>query len=69
MYYPLCGMVHIKEPCLWDVATAVKSSPVVAADFLLLSEWSLISCLTYNRKKYNELNVPLNETFLPFSLL
>ena len=42
MCYPVCGMVHIKEPLL----LIRKSSP-----YVLLSEWSFTICLTpYNRK-------------------
>ena len=44
MYYPVCGMVHIKEPLL------LKSSLCGGSGFLFsLSEWSLSICLTpYN---------------------
>ena len=48
MCYPVCGMVHIKEPLL----LIEKSSPCGGTGFpLSLSEWSLTICLTpYNRK-------------------
>ena len=48
MYYPVYGMVHIKEPLL----LIGKSSPCGGSGFpLSLSEWSLTICLTpYNRR-------------------
>ena len=48
MYYPVCGMVHIKEPLL----LIGKSCPCHGSGFpLSLSEWSFTICLTpYNRK-------------------
>ena len=48
MYYPVCGMVHIKEPLL----LINKSSLCGGSGFpFSLSEWSLTICLTpYNRK-------------------
>ena len=48
MHYPVCGMVHIKEPLL----LIGKSSPCGSSRFpLSLSEWSFTICLTpYNRK-------------------
>ena len=48
MCYPVCGMVHIKEPLL----RIGKSSPCGGSGFpLSLSEWSFTTCLTpYNRK-------------------
>ena len=47
MYYPVCGMVHIKEPLL----LIGKSSLCGGSGFpFSLSEWSLTICLTpYNR--------------------
>ena len=47
MYYPVCGMVHIKEPLL----LIDKSSLCGGSGFpFSLSEWSLTICLTpYNR--------------------
>ena len=46
MCYPVCGMVHIKEPLL----LIDKSSPCGGSGFpFSLSEWSLTICLTpYN---------------------
>ena len=48
MYYPVCGMVHIKEPLL----LINKSSLCGGSRFpFSLSEWSLTICLTpYNRR-------------------
>ena len=48
MCYPVCGMVHIKEPLL----LIGKSSLCGGSGFpLSLSEWSLTKCLTpYNRR-------------------
>ena len=48
MCYPVCGMVHIKEPLL----LIVKSSLCGGSRFpFSLSEWSLTICLTpYNCK-------------------
>ena len=48
MCYPVCGMVHIKEPLL----SIGKSSLCGGNGFpFSLSEWSLTICLTpYNRK-------------------
>ena len=48
MYYPVCGMVHIKEPLL----LIDKSSLCGSSGFpFSLSEWSLTICLTpYNRR-------------------
>ena len=48
MCYPVCGMVHIKEPLL----LIKKSSPCGASRFpLSLFEWSFNICLApYNRK-------------------
>ena len=60
MCYPVCGMVHIKEPLL----PIGKSSPCGSNRFpLSLSEWSFTICLMpYNRKK-NVLSASLNKTF------
>ena len=46
--YPVCGMVHIKEPLL----LIVNSSPCGGSGFpISLSEWFFTICLTpYNRK-------------------
>ena len=48
MYYPVCGMMHIKEPLL----LIGKSILCGRSGFpLLLSEWSFTICLTsFNRK-------------------
>ena len=48
MCYPVCGMMHIKEPLL----LIGKSSPCGSSGIpFLLSEWSSTICLTpYNRK-------------------
>ena len=48
MCYPVCGMMHVKEPLL----LVGKSSPCGGSRFpLLLSEWTSTICLTpYNRK-------------------
>ena len=48
MCYPVCGMVHIKEPLL----LIGKSSPCGGSGFpLSLSVWSFTICPTpYNRK-------------------
>ena len=48
MYYPVCGMMHIKETLL----LIVKRSPCGGSGFpLSLSEWSFTICPTpYNRK-------------------
>ena len=48
MYYPVSGMMHIKEPLL----LIGKSSPCGSSGFpLSLSEWSFTICLMpYNRK-------------------
>ena len=61
MCYPVCGMVHIKEPLLLiDKRSLCGSSRFPFS----LSEWSLTICLTpYNRRE-NVLSVSLNKTFL-----
>ena len=65
MCYPVCGMVHIKEPLL----LIDKSSLCGDSGFhFSLSEWSLTICLTpYNRGK-NVLSASLNKVFLSLSL-
>ena len=63
MCYPVCGMVHIKEPLL----LIGKSSPCGGSGFpLSLSEWSFTICPTpYNRKiKCVECVVKENISFL-----
>ena len=59
MCYPVCGMVHIKEPLL----LIGKSKLCGGSGFpLSLSEWSFTICpMPYSRK----LSVSLNKTF-PF---
>ena len=60
MYYPVCGMVHIKEPML----LIDKSSLCGGSGFhFSLSEWSLTP---YNRRQ-NVLSASLNKTFLSLS--
>ena len=55
MCYPVCGMVHIKEPLL-----------LISGFPFSLSEWSITICLTpYNRNE-NELSALLNKTFPSF---
>ena len=67
MCYPVCGMVHIKEPLL----LIGKSSPCGRSMFpFSLSEWSftICECLTPYNRKSNVLSVSLNKTcpsFLP----
>ena len=64
MCYPVCGMVHIKEPLL----LIGKSSPCGGSGFpLSLSEWSFTICLTPYNRKYNVLSASLNKniSFLP----
>ena len=63
MCYPVCGMMHIKEPLL----LIGKSSLCGGSGFpLSLSEWSFTICVTpYNRKE-NVLSASLNKTFPSF---
>ena len=64
MCYPVCGMVHIKEPLL----LIGKSSLCGGSRFpLSLSEWSLTICLTPYNCRYNVLSASLNKTFLSLS--
>ena len=65
MCYPVCGMVHIKEPLL----LIDKSSLCGGSRFpFSLSEWSLtIYLMPYNRRE-NVLSASLNKTFLSLSL-
>ena len=65
MCYPVCGMMHIKEPLL----LIGQSSTCGGSGFpISLSEWSFTICLTpYNRKIKNVLSASLNKTF-PFFL-
>ena len=61
MCYPVCGMVHIKEPLL----LISKSSLCGGSGFpLSLSEWSFTICLTPYNRKLNVLSASLNKTFL-----
>ena len=64
MCYPVCGMVHIKEPLL----LIDKSSLCGDSGFpLSLSEWSLTICLTPYNRRQNVLSASLNKTFLSLS--
>ena len=67
--YPVCGMVHIKEPLL----LIDKSSLCGSSGFpFSLSEWSLTICLTPYNRRWNMLSASLNKTFLslsPFTVL
>ena len=48
MCYPICGMVHIKEPLLLIDKSSLCGGSVFPFS---LSEWSLTICLTpYNRR-------------------
>ena len=63
MCYPVCGIMHIKEPLL----LIGKSSPCCGSGFpLSLSEWSFTICLMPYNRKYNVLSVSLNKTFPSF---
>ena len=64
MCYPVCGMVHIKEPLL----LIGKSSLCGGSGFpFSLSEWSLTICLTPYNRKYYVLSASLNKKhFLSF---
>ena len=65
MCYPVCGMVHIKEPLL----LIDKSSLCGGIGFpFSLSEWSLTICLTPYNRRWNVLSASLNKTFLSLSL-
>ena len=64
MCYPVCGMVHIKEPLL----LIDKSSLCGVSGFpFSLSEWSLTICLTPYNRRYNVLSASLNQTFISLS--
>ena len=66
MCYPVCGMVHIKEPLL----LIDKSSLCGGSGFpFSLSEWSLTICLTPYNRRLNVLSASLNKTFLSLSLV
>ena len=63
MCYPVCGMVHIKEPLL----LIGKSSLSGGSGFpFSLSKWSLTICLTPYNRKLNVLSASLNKTFPSF---
>ena len=63
MCYPVCGMVHIKEPLL----LILKSSPCGGSGFpLSLSEWSFTICPTPYNHKLNVLSASSNKTFRSF---
>ena len=58
MCYPVCGMVHIKEPLL----LIGKSSLCDGSGFALsLSEWFFTICPTPYNRKYNVLSASLNK--------
>ena len=58
MCYPVCGMVHIKEPLL----LIGKSSPCGGSWFpLSLSEWSFTIYPTPYNRKLNALSASLNK--------
>ena len=62
MCYPVCGIMHIKEPLL----LIGKSSPYGGSGFpLSLFEWSFIICLTPYNRKGNVLSASLIKHFLP----
>ena len=62
MCYPVCGMMHIKEPLL----LIGKSSPCGGSGFpLSLYEWSFTICPTPYTRKWNVLSASLNKTLLP----
>ena len=63
MCYPVCGMVHIKEPLL----LIVQSSLCGGSGFpLSLSEWSFTICSTPYNHKQNVMSASLNKTFPSF---
>ena len=63
MCYPVCGIVHIKEPLL----LIGKSSLCGGSGFpFSLSEWSLTICLTPYNRKIDVLSASLNKTFPSF---
>ena len=65
MCYPVCRMVHIKEPLL----LIDKSSLCGGSGFpFSLSKWSLAICLTPHNRRQNVLSASLNKTFLSLSL-
>ena len=63
MYYPVCGMMHIKEPLL----LIRKSSPCGGSRFpLSLYVWFFTICLTSYHRKQNVLSASLNKIFPSF---
>ena len=65
MCYPVCGMVHIKEPLM----LIDKSSLCGGNGFpFSLSEWSLTICLTPYNRILNVLSASLNKTFLSLTV-
>ena len=60
--YPVCGMMHIKQPLL----VIGKNSPSGCRFPLLLSEWSFTICLMPYDRKYNVLSVLLSKIFPSF---
>ena len=63
MYYPVSGMVHIKEPLL----LIRKGSPCGGSEFSLsLSELSFTFWRTHYNRKSNVLRASLNKTFPAF---
>ena len=60
MCYPICGMMHIKEPLLL-IGTGSQCG---GSGFpLTLSEWSFTISLTPYNRKQNVLSASLNKTF------
>ena len=58
MYYPVCGMMHIKEPLL----LIGKSSLYGGSGFAIsLSEWSFTICVTPYNRRSNVLSSSLNK--------
>ena len=66
MCYPVCGMVHIKDPLL----LIVKSSLCGSSGFpLSLSEWSFTICPKQYNREQNVLSASLNKIFPSFLLM
>ena len=60
MCYPVCGMMHIKEPLL----LIGNSSLCGGSEFpLSLSDWSFAICPTPYSRKWNVSSASLNKTF------
>ena len=63
MCYPVCAIMHIKEPLL----IFGKSSLCGGSGFpLSLSEWSFTICLMPYNRKWNVLSASVNKTFPSF---